>query len=84
VAVRKASSQNLSGIEALASNARPTSIIWRCFLSAEPFCWWAWGQETWWVMPTFWKKPFNFSYSPPQSVCIVIIFLSNLRSTYCW
>jgi hypothetical protein len=27
VAVRKASSQNLSGIEALASNARPTSII---------------------------------------------------------
>jgi hypothetical protein len=27
------------------------------------------------------KKEFNFSYSPPQSVCMEIIFLSNSLST---
>jgi hypothetical protein len=30
------------------------------------------------------EKELNFWYSPPQSVCIAMIFLSNSRSTWCW
>jgi hypothetical protein len=64
-AATKASSQNFKVIEAWTWRERPPSTICRCFQSADPFCWWAWGHETWCVMPTDRKKGFNFSYSPP-------------------
>jgi len=38
VAARKASSQNLRGIEARARRDQPTSTMCRCFLSSAPFC----------------------------------------------
>jgi hypothetical protein len=38
VAVRKAPSQYFEGMDKLARRAIPTSTIWRCLLSAEPFC----------------------------------------------
>ena len=38
---------------------KPTSTMWRCFRSAEPFCWWEWGQETWCSMPIFRKGLFH-------------------------
>ena len=74
----------LQGHGGMGKRESPTSTICRCFLSADPFCWWAWGQETWWVIPNWQKKEFRRSYSPPQSVCIVIIFLLNNLSTRVW
>jgi hypothetical protein len=46
--VRKASSENLRGMEVWERSERPTSTIWWCLCLADPFCWWACGQDTWW------------------------------------
>ena len=67
--VRNASSQNFKGIDAPARRARPTSTICLCLRSAEPFCWCAWGHETWCEMPSSWKNKLSFLCSPSQSVC---------------
>jgi hypothetical protein len=56
VAVRKAWSQNLSGMNAVARKARHVSTMCLCLRSATPFCWCACGQDTLWVMPTMRKR----------------------------
>jgi hypothetical protein len=36
--MRKASSQNISDMNAWARRATPLSTMWHCFLSENPFC----------------------------------------------
>jgi hypothetical protein len=64
-AVTNASSQNFKGILACARRVSPTSTMWQCFRSAEPFCWCAWGHDTWCEIPMFVKNVLKARYSPP-------------------
>jgi hypothetical protein len=68
MAVKKASSQKFNGMDAYAIRVNPTSTMWRCLRSAEPFCWCACDQETWCEMPICWKRELSFWYSPP--ICL--------------
>lgn len=84
VAVVKASHQYLRGMDAWASKVKPISTMWRCFLSTMPFFSLVWGQGCRNSISLFFRIEANDLNSPPQSLWIIFIFLSNLFSTRVW
>ena len=74
-AVFTALAQNPSDIPAAFSIHLAHSTIVLLALSARPFCSGVCGTEVWWEMPCWERKLLNFGlvYSPPLSVCRVLI-----------